>query len=612
MYTRHLQLANYGPINRLDIELPFVNDQPRPLVLVGGNGSGKSIVLSHIVNGLITAKGLAFPDSSEVKQGKVYKLRSSEYIKSGQEYYYSRVDFERGYTISEIRTRQTKDQYTDIPNGVAGTPAQELWDQMDRSSNDYYQSTTSSHFGLDTRIREIFKQSCVLYLPANRYEEPAWLNEQNLTAQARHTELERLVGRTSRTVITLSPLYDNQNWLFDVIFDRSVFELQTSQINLPINQIQTLVPLPLFLGFSGDSENIYKAVLDIIRLVVNNPDARFGIGRRHNRVVSIESNSGQLVPNIFQLSSGETSLLNLCLSILRDFDLSERSLSSISDIRGIVVIDEVDLHLHAMQQYEVLPSLLSMFPKVQFIVTTHSPLFVLGMQRSLGDEGFALYRLPDGMRIRPEEFDEFGNAYRVFTETQRYARDVNQIIEDTGRPLLFVEGDSDCKYIRCAAVLLDKTPLLDRVELRSGGGAARLSTLCKSLKRLSTDIIPQPVIALFDSDTNKAPLDSERLFVRTIPFQIDNPVKKGIENLFDKQTLQEAREHSVTFIDIREEHSKTVRGHREKVPEEWTVNDNEKTNLCNWICGQRVPEYFIRFESIFSLIEEVLDKVGPD
>ena len=70
-----------------------------------------------------------------------------------------------------------------------------------------------------------------------------------------------------------------------------------------------------------------------------------------------------------------------------------------SDIRGIVAIDEADLHLHAVHQHEVIPSLLKMFPRVQFIVTTHSPLFVLGMRREFGDEGFSLYRLPEGDRI---------------------------------------------------------------------------------------------------------------------------------------------------------------------------------------------------------------------
>ena len=63
-----------------------------------------------------------------------------------------------------------------------------------------------------------------------------------------------------------------------------------------------------------------------------------------------------IVPNIFQLSSGETSLFDIFLSILRDFELSGSQFSNAADIRGIVVVDEMDLHLHAVHQHEVLPS----------------------------------------------------------------------------------------------------------------------------------------------------------------------------------------------------------------------------------------------------------------
>jgi predicted ATP-binding protein involved in virulence len=50
-----------------------------------------------------------------------------------------------------------------------------------------------------------------------------------------------------------------------------------------------------------------------------------------------------------------------------------------NDLSGIVLIDEIDAHLHPKYQYE-LPKLLSeVFPKVQFIVTTHSPIPILGL-----------------------------------------------------------------------------------------------------------------------------------------------------------------------------------------------------------------------------------------
>jgi hypothetical protein len=47
---------------------------------------------------------------------------------------------------------------------------------------------------------------------------------------------------------------------------------------------------------------------------------------------------------------------------------------SLDDVSGIVLIDEIDLHLHPSWQRSVLPNLSKAFPKLQFIVTSHSPL----------------------------------------------------------------------------------------------------------------------------------------------------------------------------------------------------------------------------------------------
>jgi ABC-type uncharacterized transport system ATPase subunit len=46
------------------------------------------------------------------------------------------------------------------------------------------------------------------------------------------------------------------------------------------------------------------------------------------------------------------------------------------DTPGIVLIDEIETHLHIELQKKVLPFLTKMFPRVQFIVTTHSPFVI--------------------------------------------------------------------------------------------------------------------------------------------------------------------------------------------------------------------------------------------
>ncbi|PKP02275.1 MAG: hypothetical protein CVU11_12520 [Bacteroidetes bacterium HGW-Bacteroidetes-6] len=111
MYLKSLKIQNTGPIGLIEKEFPFhVNGNPKPLIIIGQNGSGKSILLSHIVNALISAKQTAY-DDSEVEEGKVFKYRSPSYIKTGSTFSYSKVIFEDNLFQSECQLNQSKIEY---------------------------------------------------------------------------------------------------------------------------------------------------------------------------------------------------------------------------------------------------------------------------------------------------------------------------------------------------------------------------------------------------------------------------------------------------------------------------------------------------------------------
>ena len=143
MYAKRIHLVNYGPIDHLDIAFPFEGDAPKPVLLVGVNGSGKSILLSHIVNGLVSAKAVAYPESPEVEVGKVYKLRSSSYVKSGSEYYFGRVDFEDGLPLTEIRSRNRRQEYDTLPTGLSEPEVHDAWNKIKPEENDHFDSSFS-------------------------------------------------------------------------------------------------------------------------------------------------------------------------------------------------------------------------------------------------------------------------------------------------------------------------------------------------------------------------------------------------------------------------------------------------------------------------------------
>lgn len=608
MYVERIQLINYGPIGKLDLSIPFTGRSPKPIIIVGENGSGKSVLLSHIVNGLLVAQSAVFPHTPEVDTGKVYKLRSSSYIRRGEEFYFARVDFEDDLHIGELRTRSEKQMYQECPKGLLGTNAESLWDEMNSDGNDNF--TTCLNTSHKAEIESVYSKRCVLYFPPNRFEEPAWLNEENLLARAQFVDSKRMSGHSTRKVVNYSPLRDVQDWLFSVAYDRAVFEIQASNVPVRLENSVQPVMIPLFRGFFGDASNTFEHTLSVIRTVLRNRNARLGIGNRHNRVVSVESGDLQIVPNIFQLSSGETALLSLFLSILRDYELTGSAFEFTKDIRGIVVVDEVDLHLHAVHQYEILPSLIKLFPGIQFIVTTHSPLFVLGMKRAFGEEGFALYEMPIGQQISPEEFGEFGSAYQSLTETRRFSEDIRQAIVGSRKPIVFVEGETDIRYLKKAAEILGREALLDEIELCDGEGHGGLDKIWKRFDSKLSDVIAQSVVLLFDCDKTRSGTKGN-VIQRNVLTMDDHPVRKGIENLFDRATLKRARANKRAFVDITPSHPSSDRGKPITVPEKWVIHHNEKMNLCNWLCKSGTRDDFRHFDCVFELIEELLGIVSP-
>lgn len=78
-----------------------------------------------------------------------------------------------------------------------------------------------------------------------------------------------------------------------------------------------------------------------------------------------------------QLSSGTQNYAALILDLMIRFGERQDAVD-ISNFVGIVLIDEIDLHLHPKMQKEMVIQLASTFPNIQFIVSTHSPIPMLG------------------------------------------------------------------------------------------------------------------------------------------------------------------------------------------------------------------------------------------
>lgn len=91
-----------------------------------------------------------------------------------------------------------------------------------------------------------------------------------------------------------------------------------------------------------------------------------------------------------QLSDGEKRIFSMIVDIARQLSLERGGWRELEMAPGLVVIDEIDCHLHPKWQRMIVKALEDLFPACQFIATTHSPFVVQAVEahqlQSLGSE----------------------------------------------------------------------------------------------------------------------------------------------------------------------------------------------------------------------------------
>lgn len=91
------------------------------------------------------------------------------------------------------------------------------------------------------------------------------------------------------------------------------------------------------------------------------------------------SKQGQVL-DLTQMSDGERSLLAMMIDLCRRLVLANPELDDPLQGAGVVLIDEIELHLHPQWQREIVEKLRRTFPRIQFVLTTHSPFLIQSLR----------------------------------------------------------------------------------------------------------------------------------------------------------------------------------------------------------------------------------------
>lgn len=162
---------------------------------------------------------------------------------------------------------------------------------------------------------------------------------------------------------------------------------------------------------SGYHENILKN-LELAKRCISILNPEFSFSRVDPAMfdIFIKTPTGEIWYEY--LSSGFKSCMSLLLGIIKEIELrfpDERMFASEFD--GVILIDELELHLHPEWQSRIAEALTTTFPAAQFIVTTHSPHVV---QNAKAHQIIAL--VPEGNgNVSLQEIPGNGSGFSAWT-----------------------------------------------------------------------------------------------------------------------------------------------------------------------------------------------------
>ena len=230
----------------------------------------------------------------------------------------------------------------------------------------------------------------------------------------------------------------------------------------------------------------------------------------------------------------------LCLfgEILRQAD-TKNNVAGIDGISGIVLVDEVDKHLHIKLQKEVLPRLFNLFPNVQFIVSSHSPFLSMGLAEKASERSKIIDLDNFGISKDPTTNELYIEVYNMMVgENERFKEmyeSINQQIEGADKLQIITEGKNN-DHIKKAIGICDAT-LLEKIHIISG---AESKTGDQQLKNafdvMSKGNFVGKFLFVWDCDSANIVnpiIETDRFKKFCFANNEENTkIKKGIENLY--------------------------------------------------------------------------------
>ncbi len=160
-----------------------------------------------------------------------------------------------------------------------------------------------------------------------------------------------------------------------------------------------------------------------------------------------ENKEGSVAEDLEFKSDGEKSVITMVADIAYNISIANNPDNTEKQSSGIVLIDEIEAHLHPTWQRKIIPILRHIFPNIQFFITTHSPQVISSVNsdkvflvdnfqiekinfQSKGVDSNTLLKYVFNSTERPKEYIELIKKFDKLIEEQKSIEELEAVIKE--------------------------------------------------------------------------------------------------------------------------------------------------------------------------------------
>ena len=352
-----------------NLEIPLSDTERKHLILTGKNGSGKTSVLKGIVT---------FLDSTLAELASITENELNQYVHNALSGMKLHEELQKDPTQWGRRGQLAMRVLPALKEIEEKYPVQLFSNSDLYNKNDGFQSSVSS------------KKFIIKYFEAKR--NPNYNKPENI----QKIDLESLKQKSR----------SNQEFLNYLV------QLRTEKA---------------FAFEEGNNEKVkeidawFSKFEKVLKIIFDTPELTYTF-ERSGFSYNFKLHIPNRVPFDFMtLSDGYAAVLDIVTELIM---WMESKASQIYNLQGIVLIDEIETHLHIDLQKKILPFLTAFFPKIQFIVTTHSPFVLNSIDNAV------IYDLEKQIRVEDLSGYSVEGIIEGYFDNEKYSESIKKKINE--------------------------------------------------------------------------------------------------------------------------------------------------------------------------------------